>query len=80
MENIPYADSVCSGPGTVSRRPLLMIEPPYKTMQTKHDTETDAKVGPTVQDSNVRETPANSKSDDKAVTSNSDVNGVSWHP
>ncbi|OIV94485.1 hypothetical protein TanjilG_25547 [Lupinus angustifolius] len=30
LENIPFADSTFSGPGTVSNRPLLMIEPAYK--------------------------------------------------
>lgn len=30
LENIPYADSTISSAGTVSNRPLLMIESPYK--------------------------------------------------
>ncbi|XP_061349985.1 mechanosensitive ion channel protein 2, chloroplastic-like [Gastrolobium bilobum] len=30
LDNIPYADSTFSGAGTVSKRPLLMIESPYK--------------------------------------------------
>lgn len=86
LENIPFVDSLGRGPGTVSNRPLAVIESPYKTNaddktrnhktgRTKHDTKTDAKVGPTVvSDSNVRETPLNSKSDAKAVTSNSNTN------
>ncbi|KAF1861382.1 hypothetical protein Lal_00025675 [Lupinus albus] len=30
LDNIPFADSTFSGPGTVSNRPLLMIESAYK--------------------------------------------------
>ncbi|XP_028802800.1 mechanosensitive ion channel protein 2, chloroplastic [Neltuma alba] len=85
LDNIPYADSFVGGASTGRNRPLLLIEPPYKInsddktrshrTQTKHSARTDAKAGSTVvADSNVRETPSNSKSGAKAVMPNSDVN------
>ncbi|KAK7252436.1 hypothetical protein RIF29_36369 [Crotalaria pallida] len=73
LDNIPYADSTISGPGTVSNRPLLMIEPAYKVsaddkMKSRSDNKTTVRIK---LDSKVND----SEADAKVVASNSDANG-----
>lgn len=90
LENIPYADSTFSGAGTVSNRPLLMIESPYKIsaddkMKSRsarpagdQDNKTTVRTKPdTKTDAKVRGTQDDSEVDAKVMTSNSDRNGNS---